>query len=86
MRKQTWTTEQEKQAPVGPAKSERASDSKPDMMMLDRDLVVRLAEEHRLRITIRPDGQIIGFRDDLTKLRSLIEAVCSTDKTEAGIP
>jgi len=76
--------EQEKQAPAGPAKSERAADSKPDMMMLDRDLVVRLAEEHRLRITIRPDGQIIGFRDDLTKLRSLIEAACSTGKTEEG--
>jgi hypothetical protein len=54
------------------------------MMMLDHDLVVRLAEEHRLRITIRPDGQIIGFRNDLTNLRSLIEAAYSTDKTEEG--
>jgi hypothetical protein len=78
------STEQEKQTPAAPAKSKRASDSKPDMMMLDHDLVVRLAEEHRLRITIRPDGQIIGFRNDLTNLRSLIKAAYSTDKTEEG--
>ena len=66
------------------AKTQPDANPKPDMMMLDRDLVVRLVEEHRLRITIRPDGQIIGFRNDLTKLRSLIEAAYSTDKTEEG--
>lgn len=66
------------------AKTQPDTNPEPDMMMLDRDLVVRLAEEHRLRITIRPDGQIIGFRNDLTKLRSLIEEAYSTDKTEEG--
>jgi hypothetical protein len=66
------------------AKTQSDANPEPDMMMLNRDLVVRLATEHRLRITIRPDGQIIGFRDDLTKLRSLIEAAYSTDKTEVG--
>jgi hypothetical protein len=48
--------------------------AKLDMMALDRDLVAGLMQEHRLRLTIRPDGQIIGFLDDRAKLRSLVEA------------
>ena len=45
----------------------------PDMMMLSRDLVVRLAEQHRLAITIRPDGSIFGLPHHLTRFRALVK-------------
>lgn len=45
-----------------------------NVMMLDRNSVVRLAEEHHLAITIRPDGQITGLHDHLLRLRGLLEA------------
>lgn len=44
----------------------------PNMMMLNRDLVVRLAVEHRLAITIRPDGSIFGLPHHLDRLRALV--------------
>jgi len=39
---------------------------------LDRETVVRLAEQYHLSITIRPDGSTIGFPSDLRKLRALL--------------
>lgn len=45
----------------------------PNMMMFSRDLVVRLAEQHRLAITIRPDGSIFGLTPDLDMLRALVK-------------
>ena len=40
---------------------------------LPRETVVRLGEQYRLSIAIRPDGSIIGFRNDLKKLRLLLK-------------
>jgi|SRR5215469_6782819 hypothetical protein len=40
---------------------------------LPRDTVVRLAEQYRLSITIRPDGSVIGFPNDLEKLGLLLQ-------------
>jgi hypothetical protein len=45
----------------------------PNMMMLNRDLVLRLAKRHRLAITIRPDGSIFGLQHHLDKLRALVK-------------
>ena len=58
-----------------PAELKMVPDTNPEpsMMMLKRDLVVRLATEHRLRITIRPDGSIFGLQYDLDKLRALVK-------------
>jgi hypothetical protein len=56
-------------------KAVRESALRPNMMMLDRNLVVRLAEEHHLAITIRPDGLIIGLPEDLAALRRMLEVV-----------
>jgi hypothetical protein len=53
------------------AKTQPDENSVPDMMMLNRDLVVRLATEHRLVLTIRPDGSIFGLH--LDKLRALVK-------------
>ena len=36
---------------------------------MDRETVLRVAEEHDLQITIRPDGKVIGFEDELARLR-----------------
>ncbi len=55
------------------AKTQPDENPEPDMMMLNRDLVVRLATEHRLAITIRPDGSIFGLPHHLDRLRALVK-------------
>jgi hypothetical protein len=56
-------------------KKEQSADANPEpnMMMLNRDLVLRLAKRHRLAITIRPDGSIFGLQHHLDKLRALVK-------------
>ncbi len=55
-------------------RSDKVSAPKPNiMMMLDRDLVVRLAEEHHRAITIRPDGTIFGLDGHQAEQRRLLE-------------
>ena len=50
------------------------------MQGMNRELVVRLAERYRLRITIRPDGSIIGPKADLSRLA---EAYAMADSHDA---
>jgi hypothetical protein len=40
---------------------------------MNMELVNKLAERYRLRITIRPDGGIIGPKSELDRLRGLYE-------------
>jgi hypothetical protein len=56
-------------------KKEQSANAKPEpnMTMLNRDMVVRLAEQHRLAITIRADGSIFGLQHHLDKLRALVK-------------
>jgi hypothetical protein len=55
------------------AKTQPDTSLEPNMMMLNRDMVVRLAEQHRLAITIRPDGSIFGLSHHLDRLRTLVK-------------
>ena len=55
------------------AKTQLETSPKPNMMMLNRDLVSRLAEQHCLAITIRPDGSIFGLSHHLDRLRALVK-------------
>lgn len=43
---------------------------------LDRKMVVNIAEEYRLNITIRPDGSIFGFKESMDKLRHETQCRC----------
>jgi hypothetical protein len=38
-------------------------------------MVVNIAEEYRLNITVRPDGSIFGFKENMEKLRHEIQCV-----------
>ena len=50
------------------------------MNNMDKETVIRIAEEHHLAITIRPDGSIIGLDYDLALLRLLYEATLAGKK------
>jgi hypothetical protein len=70
------------------AKKEQSADANPEpnMMMLNRAMVVRLAEQHRLAITIRADGSTFGLQPHLDKLRVLVkdELTKATAKQAGG--
>ena len=65
---------------------EMVANPEPDMMMLNRDLVVRLAEQHHLAITIRPNGSNFGLTQHLDRLRTLVkgELTRATTKRAGG--
>lgn len=42
-------------------------------MSLNKDLVLKIADEYHLAITIKPDGSITGTREGLAKLRRVYE-------------